>query len=56
MLNRIGGGHTRMIAAVEVINKVVMEVKLGDEQLAIITRLVRVEFPKFDGNDPSRWI
>jgi hypothetical protein len=28
----------------------------GDEQLAIITRSVRVEFPTFDGNDPSRWI
>jgi hypothetical protein len=25
----------------------------GDEQLAIITRSVRVEFPTFDGNDPS---
>jgi hypothetical protein len=28
----------------------------GDEKLAIITRSIRVEFPKFDGNDPSRWI
>jgi hypothetical protein len=28
----------------------------GDEQLAIITRSVRVEFPTLDGNDLSRWI
>ncbi|XP_059449450.1 uncharacterized protein LOC132180588 [Corylus avellana] len=28
----------------------------GDDQLAIITRSVRIEFPKFDGTDPSGWI
>ncbi|XP_059456454.1 uncharacterized protein LOC132186493 [Corylus avellana] len=28
----------------------------GDDQLAIITRSVRIEFPKFDGIDPSGWI
>ena len=27
-----------------------------EDELAIITRLLRVEFPKFDGNDPSGWI
>jgi hypothetical protein len=28
----------------------------GNEQLAILTRFVQVEFPKFDGNDPTGWI
>jgi hypothetical protein len=28
----------------------------GEEQLTIITRSVRVEFPTFDGINPSRWI
>jgi hypothetical protein len=30
--------------------------QLGDEQLAIITRSVRIEFPTFDGSDPTGWI
>jgi hypothetical protein len=28
----------------------------GDDQLAIVTRSVRIEFPKFDGTDPTGWI
>jgi hypothetical protein len=28
----------------------------ADDQLAIITRLVKIDFPKFDGYDPSWWI